>query len=141
MKNILTTIALVLSLVTVSFSQTRTFVKTLDVKTATFSVDIPNSEITVKSSSQNYLSMKFTIELENGSESVLGSLCKTTRYDVKVIEDVNNSIIVIPNLSKIISISGVKLVEKITVEITAPYGVIMKPSESDNPQKNDKLGI
>lgn len=138
MKKLLTTIAFVLALVSIGFTQTRTFVKTLDVKTATFSVDVPNSEVSVSTHSHNFVSFNLTIELVNGSESVLASLCKTTRYDVKVIEEVGNSVITIPNLSKTIAISGVKIIEKIKIEIKAPYGVIMNQSING---KNTKEGI
>jgi hypothetical protein len=138
MKKLLTTIVFVLALVSIGFSQSRTFVKTLDVKTATFSVDVPNSEVSVSTHSQNFVSFNLTIELVNGSESVLASLCKTTRYDVKVIEEVGNSVITIPNLSKTIAISGVKIIEKIKIEIKAPYGVIMNQNVND---KNTKEGI
>lgn len=138
MKKFLTTIALIFALVTVGFSQSKTLVKTLDVKTATFSVDIPNAEVVVSTHSGNLVSFNLTVELVNGSESVLASLCKTTRYDVKVIEEIGNSVITLPNLSKTVAMSGVKIIEKIKIEIKAPYGVIMNPNTND---KNTKDGI
>lgn len=120
MKNLIKTILVLLVTANFAFSQsTKTFVKTLDVKSTALSIDFPNTN----TSKPTKGGLILTINIQaNVSTSVVESLTKAGRYNVKV-EEVNGvSVVTMPQLAKKVKFNDVEIIEKINIEINLPEG-------------------
>jgi len=120
MKNLIKTILVLLVTANFTFGQSsKTFVKTLDLKSNSLYIDFPSTN-TLKPTKGSVL-VTITVQV-NVTNSIIESLAKSGRYDVKV-EEVNGvSIVTMPKLSKKVKYGDNEIIEKINLEISLPDG-------------------
>ena len=120
MRNLIKTILVLLVTANFTFGQSsKTFVKTLDLKSNSLYIDFPSTN-TLKPTKGSVL-VTITVQV-NVTNSIIESLAKSGRYDVKV-EEVNGvSIVTMPKLSKKVKYGDNEIIEKINLEISLPDG-------------------
>jgi hypothetical protein len=122
MKSIFFVCCFLVTIVSSIHSQSKTtLVKSMPTEAPSVVFDIPG-EIKTSSWDKDYIRITITIEVTNNNEDVLKKLVSLGRYDFKSTLENGNQIISIPKLIHKISMKGVDLVEKLSLEVMLPYG-------------------
>lgn len=122
MKTLINLIILSIIFTSSIFSQsTKTLTRQLTIETTAVSIDFSN-EISIK---PNTGTPRLNLIIEcNASNSVLESLVKAGRYDIKL-EQVNGvTIITLPKMTTKIKLQDMLVVEKIKCEIFLPENIV-----------------
>lgn len=113
--------------VTGQAQSSKTFIKSFVNSSNQVTIETECTKV-IKNWDNSYLRIYLTIE-SNVSESILGSLATAGRYDH--VAKLENGVLVItmPNLVRQVSIGGVPIIEKLTMEVFLPDSVtILQPS-------------
>lgn len=122
-------IGLLLLVTTVSYSQTqveKTLVKSFNLKGNDIVVLDLDGEIEVKEWKNDIMRVQMTINLKDGSNSMLKSLIQVGRYNLSSVEEEEDLKIFAPAMKKEIKIRGKVLKENIVYTVFAPENITIK---------------
>lgn len=127
-SKIFTTILLITAMVTSTFAQQteRVLAKSFNLHGKQIVVMEVEGNVEVKEWNNEIVRVQMSIELTNGTSSMLKSLVKARRYNLVSTEKGDEVVINIPNLEKQVKVRGTELIEKISYTVFAPADVQVK---------------
>ena len=128
----LSVLFLLVAMTTTVFAQTieKTLVKSFNLKGKQIVVMNVEDNVDVKEWNNDIMRVQMSIELSNGTNSMLKSLVQARRYNIVSAVDGEALNINVPGLSKTVTIGGQTLTEKITYTVFAPSNVEVKLSNT-----------
>ena len=128
---IFTILFLVTIVTTTSFAQNteRTLVKSFNLKGKDMVMMNVNGDVEVKEWNQDIMRIEVSINLTNGTSSMLKSLIRAKRYNLTSVVNGDALEIQMPSLKRKVKVSGKELTEKITYTVFAPADVQVKLSD------------
>ncbi|HFC01125.1 MAG TPA: hypothetical protein ENJ53_10005 [Phaeodactylibacter sp.] len=128
---IFTILSLVTIVTTTSFAQNteRTLVKSFNLKGKDMVMMNVNGDVEVKEWNQDIMRIEVSINLTNGTSSMLKSLIRAKRYNLTSVVNGDALEIQMPSLKRKVKVSGKELTEKITYTVFAPADVQVKLSD------------
>ena len=128
----LSVLFLLFAMTTTVFSQSveKTLVKSFNLKGKQTVVLNVEGNVDVQEWNKDIMRIQMSIELSNGTSSMLKSLVQARRYNIVSAVDGEALNINVPGLSKTVTVGGQTLTEKITYTVFAPSNVEVKLSNT-----------
>ena len=117
----------------------RTLVKSFNLKGKQIVVMEVDGNVEVKEYSGDIMRIQMSIELTNGSNSMLKSLIQARRYTLVSTVDGEELKINMPSMEKQVKIRGKELTEKISYTVFAPANVQVKLSNESSASTAEEL--
>ena len=124
-----TNIGLLLLVTTISYSQSeveKTLVKSFNLKGNDVVVLDLDGQVEVKEWQNDIMRVQMTINLDEGTSSMLKSLIQVGRYNLESKDDKDDFVIYAPAMRKEIKVRGKVLKENIVYTVFAPENVTVK---------------
>ena len=134
----LSVLFLSVTMTTTVFAQNveKTLVKSFNLKGKQTVVMNVEGNVDVKEWNNDIMRVQMSIELSNGTNSMLKSLVQARRYNIVSAVDGDALNIKVPGLSKTVKVGGQSLTEKITYTVFAPKDVEVKLSSTETASAN-----
>ncbi|MFK8005766.1 MAG: hypothetical protein AB8H03_05315 [Saprospiraceae bacterium] len=136
---IFTTVLLAIMIANTAVAQQaeKILVKSFNLKGNSIVLMDVSGNVEVKEHNNDFIRVQMSIELTNGTSSILGSLIKAKRYNLigTVVDD--QLVLNMPSLEKQVKVGGKELTEKISYTVFAPEDVMVKLSNESSASKTD----
>ncbi len=130
MKTLFSLAIMILMSATMTFAQSeKTLIKTLSVETAIAAIELPG-EITLKHWDSDFIRITATVSTGNYNEDFLKKLVSAGRYDIISVSENGQMVINMPKTVKKVTLNNVTLIENFKFEVSVPYGVEVKTSNT-----------
>ena len=116
----------------------KTLVKSFNLKGKQTVVMNVEGNVDVQEWNKDIMRVQMSIELSNGTNSMLKSLVQARRYNITSAIDGDAMNIKVPGLSKTVTVGGQTLTEKITYTVFAPSDVEVKLSSTATASADNK---